>query len=151
MAASARTILLKGKDKGHHEEGAAGTVVSPGMHVTLASDGTYGKSAETTAELVKSGVFIVLEDQHQGKTITGDYAIGDVLFMYKPVAGDHLNLLVKSGENIAVGDKLIAEGSASGLFIEKAGSEAAYKAQARESTGGALAANDFVACEWMGS
>jgi hypothetical protein len=151
MATSHRTIVLKGKAKGHHEEGILGTVATPGMHVTLQANGQYNISPEATAELVKRGIFIVKEDELQGKTITDAYAVGDLGFFYKPVPGDHLNLFVKTGLNIAVGDIITAEGGGTGLWIEAAGTEAAYKAQAYESSGGALAANTHIGCEWMGS
>src|SRR4051794_4005646 len=102
MAASAGTIVLKGNAKGHHEEGVLSTTISPGMHCTLGTNGQYAKSPETSAELVKKGVFIVKEDQLQGKTINDAYAVGDLVFLYKPISGDHLNLLIKSGQNLVV-------------------------------------------------
>jgi hypothetical protein len=151
MSDSNRTIVLKGNAKGHHEEGVLSTVCTPGMHVTLQSNGQYAKSPETSAELVKKGVFIACEDQHQGKTIADAYAIGDIVFLYKPVSGDHVNLFIKSGQNIAVGDLIVAEGGGSGYFIEAAGTEAQYKAMAYESSGGALGADAHIGCEWQGS
>lgn len=151
MSETNRTIVLKGKAKGHHEEGLISTTGVPGMHVTLQSNGQYAKSPETSAELVKRGIFILKEDDLQGKTINDAYAIGDLVFLYKPISGDHLNLLVKSGQNIAVGDLIVAEGGGTGYFIEAAGTEAQYKAMAYESSGGALGADTHLGCEWMGS
>jgi hypothetical protein len=151
MGTNNRTIVLKGNAKGHHEEGILDTVATPGMHVTLQADGKYDITPEAIGEIVKRGLFIVKEDQLQGKMITQAYAIGDVVFLYKPVPGDHLNLFVKSGANIAVGDNIVPEGGGTGLWIEAAGTEAAYKAQALESSGGALGANTHLTCEWIGS
>lgn len=142
-----RTIMLK--CKGHWDEGFLDTVATPGMHVQMAADGKYDLSPAAIGELVKGGKFkIVREDDLQGKTITDAYAIGDRVFLYTPLAGDHLGLFVKTGANIAVADKIVPEGGGTGLWIEGAGTEAKYFAVAEESTGGALAANTHVKCEW---
>ncbi len=141
-----RTIVLKGNAKGHHDEGVLDTVCLPGMHIQMAADGKYDKSPQTSAELVKRGPKIVKEDALQGKTILDAYAVGDRVFYYVPKKGDHLLLLVKTGANIAVGDQIAPEGGGTGLFIEAAGTEAAYFAEALESTGGALAADTLVKC-----
>jgi hypothetical protein len=146
MAASNRTIVLRGKDKGHHDEGILDTVASPGMHIQRAADDHFDKSPATSAELVKSGLRIVKEDDYQGKTVADDYAIGDVVFFYIPVRGDVINVLVKSGENLLIGDKVALEGGGTGLFIEGAGTEAQYMLESKETTG-ALGANTLVACE----
>ena len=149
--ASNRTIVLVGNSGGsHHEEGILDTIASPGMHVQMAADGHWDPSPAAVGELVKSGVWIVKEDRLQGKGVADAYAVGDVAFLYMPLKGDRLNLLVKSGENIAVGDIIETEGGGTGLFVEAAGTEASYKAKAVESTGGALAANGLVACVWLG-
>lgn len=145
-----RTIVLKGNSHGHHEEGILDTVATPGMHVQLAADGKYDLSPAAAAELVKQSLMVVKEDAYQGKTIDDAYAIGDVVFLYHPQPGDHIHAFVKSGANIAVGDILVAEGGGTGLWIENAGTEAGYKLQALESTGGALAANDHVKCRVIG-
>src|ERR1044072_8253678 len=104
--AAERTIVTKGKSYGHHDEGILDTIVSPGMHIQLAADGHYDPSPATAAELVKTNPMIVKEDAYQGKTVNDAYAVGDVVFYYEPIPGDHCLLLVKSGENIAVGDYL---------------------------------------------
>jgi hypothetical protein len=149
MAESHRTIVTRGMAKGHHDEGILGTVAIPGMHVTLQADGEYDKSPETAAELVKTQVLIVKEDQLQGKTINDAYAVGDLAFLYTPIPGDHINALIKTGANIAVGDKITPEGGGSGLFIEAAGTEAQYRAKARESSSGVLAADTHLIVEWL--
>lgn len=145
-----RTIVLKGNSYGHHEEGILDTVATPGMHVTLQPDGKYDLSPETAAELVKQSIMIVKEDAYQGKRILDPYVIGDRVFLYKPIPGDHIHAFVKSGQNIAVGDQLVAEGGGTGLWIEAAGTEVGYKLEALESSGGALAANTHIKCRVIG-
>lgn len=145
-----RTIVLRGFDKGHHDEGVAGSAISPGMGIEMAADGEFDPIAATQAESLKrNSLWIAKEDMLQGKTIDDAYAIGDIVFMYKPLPGDKLLLLTKSGANIAVADKVVEEGGGSGLFVEAAGTETRYRAIAKESSGGALAANDHLKYEWF--
>lgn len=118
MSVTDYKILLKGK--GHHDEGRAGGDVSPGEAVRLAADGKYDRESLAPGVAPDRGIIVAQEDALQGRTIIQDYALDDVIFLYVPLPGDHLNLLVKSGEDIDVGDFLSVEGSGSGLFIESA-------------------------------
>lgn len=144
MASNVNTIVLIGK--GRYEEGEVDSAITPGMAVQMAADGKYDVPQGTQAETLKRGLQIAIEDALRGKTITDAYAATDRLFFYIPVEGDVIHLLVKSGANIAVGDKLVVEGGGSGLFVEAGGSETKYHAEALESTGGALGANGYVRC-----
>lgn len=143
-----RTIVLKGR--GNHDEGILDTIASPGMHVQMAADGKYDPSPQTAAELAKRSLKIVKEDALQGKTVNDAYAVADVVFTYTPLSGDHVLLLIKSGQNIAVGDQIVPEGGGTGLFIEAAGTEAKYFAEALDSSGGALGANGLIKCRVIG-
>lgn len=132
-------IVLKGK--GHYEEGEADSAITPGQAVELAADGKYDQVQSSQAEGIKGGFKVAYEDSLQGNTITDAYAQGDRVFIYEPLPGDHIHVLVKSGEDIDVGDEGIVEGGGSGLFVESAGTEAEYKVEFLEDSGGALAAN----------
>lgn len=141
----ANTIVLKGK--GHHGEGVLDTIVSPGMAVEQAADGDWDPPQGTQAETLKKMSFkVAKEDALQGKTVDDAYAVGDVLSYYVPLPGDEVQVLVKSGEDIDVGDKLVVEAATSGLFVEAAGTETRYQLEAIEDSGGALAANTLLAC-----
>ena len=140
------TIVLKGNGYGHHDEGVADAAISPGESIQLASDGKYDPNPATKAESIKGDLLIATEDGLQGKTVSDAYASGDKVFFYIPCCGDHVNVLVKSGEDIAVGDKLNVEGGGSGLFVEAAGADALYQLTALESSGGALGANTLLKC-----
>lgn len=126
------TIVLKGK--GHHEEAFIDEVASPGMAVELAADGKLDQVQSTQAEALKNvaGLKILKEDALQGKTVADAYAAADLAFYYEPVPGDHVQLLIKDGETIAVGDTIVVEGAGSGLFVEAAGTETRYQAEALE-------------------
>lgn len=142
-----RTIVLKGM--GHHFEGRLDTIASPGMAVTMAADGDWDPCVPAQAAALKGGLVVLKEDALQGKTIDDAYAVDDVCFLYQVEPGDEINLLVKSGEDIDVGDKLVVEGGTSGLFVEAAGTETKFQFEALEDTGGALAANDHVRCRCL--
>lgn len=139
------TIVLK-SNYGHHEEGIADAAISPGESIQLASDGKFDPNPATKAESIKGGLLIATEDALQGKTVADAYASGDTVFFYIPCRGDHVNVLVKSGQDIAVGDVLNVEGGGSGLFVEAAGADARYQLTALESSGGALGANTLIRC-----
>lgn len=139
---SDNTILLNGK--GHHDEGVADTAIRPGTAITLASDNKYDEATGVQATLLKGGLKIAKEDGLRGKTVDDAYAANDIVQFYIPVPGDRLNVLVKTGADIDVGDKLIVEGGGSGLWIEAAGTEARFQAEALEDSGGALAAATLI-------
>jgi len=124
-------IVLKGS--GHYDEGTLEAAVSCGMAVELTPTGGFDEIQASQAEALKQGIpLVVSEDALQGKTVDDAYSSGDVVFTYQAVAGDHLQVLVKDGEVIAIADKLVVEGGGSGLFLGITGSEAAYQVKALE-------------------
>jgi len=139
-------IVLKGK--GNYIEKVTDAICSPGMGMELAPDGKVDRLQATLAEAAKgvAGLKIAVEDALQGKTVTQAYAVGDVCFMYEPLPGDEVQLLIKDGETIAIGDTILAEGGGSGLFIEAAGTETNYVAEALEALSPS-GSNGLVACK----
>jgi hypothetical protein len=126
-----KTILLKGTN--HFGEGTLEAIVSPGMAVELTPTGGIDEVQGSQSEALKQGApLVVLEDALQGNIVTDAYVSGDTVFTYQPVAGDHIQVLVKDGEVIAIADKLVVEGGGSGLFLGITGSEAAYQVKALE-------------------
>jgi hypothetical protein len=142
--ASNKTIVLKGY--GHHEEGVLGTIAAPGEAIELQGDGEYDRLVSVVATALKGGLKIVKEDALQGKTVDDAYAIGDTVFLYSPIQGDHVQVLVKTGEDIDIGDNIVVEGGTSGLFVEAAGTETKFQLEALEDSGGVLAANTLIKC-----
>jgi hypothetical protein len=144
-----RTIVLTGNNYGHHDECVLDGACLPGTAVALKSNGNYDQiAAALAASLKEPSLWILKEDRLQGRYLTTTYNSGDRAFMYKPVRGDHLLLLVVSGQNIAVGDLLVEVAGGSGKFNEAAGTETRFRAKALEAPG-ALAADTLVKCEWL--
>jgi len=126
-----KTILLKGTN--HFDEGTLEAAVSPGMAVELTPTGGFDEIQASQSEALKQGIpMVAIEDALQGNIVTTAYSSGDVVFTYQAVAGDHLQVLVKDGETIAVADKLVVEGGGSGLWLGITGSEGAYQVKALE-------------------
>ena len=124
-------IVLKGS--GHFDEGTLAAAVSPGMAIEFQPTSKYDEVQASQAEALKQGTPIVAtEDALQGNTVDDAYASGDIVFTYQPNAGDHVQVLVKDGETIAIGDKLVVEGGGSGLWLGITGSEAVYQVKALE-------------------
>lgn len=124
MATNINTIVLRGK--GHHDEGVCGSAILPGEAVRLAADGEYDPETLAADAAAGRGLAIATEAAlNEGKTIDDAYAADDVLFFYIPLPGDHIHALVKSGEDINVGDFLDVEGAGSGKFISVAASATA--------------------------
>lgn len=147
--ATEKTIVTKG-DYGRHEELVAAATISPGMALSRTSANKFTPDAAAQAAALKKTLCIAKEDGLQGKTVDDDYAADDQVFAYYPIPGDEVLALVKSGENIAIGDNLVTEGGGTGLFVEAAGTETKFQLESVEDTGGALAANTLVKCVVVG-
>lgn len=151
MADKTNMILLRGN--GTHEEGKATAAgIIPGMVVERQSTGEqdYNQPQAAQAAAIKQSPIVVKEDAYQGRLMTTAHLLNDRLFLYHPEAGDRLHMLVKSGEDIDVGDKLVVEGGGSGLLVEAAGTESGFHFEAVEDSGGALAANTHLKVEYRG-
>ncbi len=115
------------KHSGHYEEYQAGGAITPGMRVQLDSDG------DVTAQATQGGLGVLRvaqEDALQGYTVDNAYASGDVVFILEPKAGDITAVLLKDGEVIVKGDKLIAD--TDGTFIKTTGTPAQTDYEAEE-------------------
>lgn len=126
MSATYQTIVVDGM-YGRRAEGRLDTIASPGMNIQMASDGDFDPSSGP-------GIQVVMEDGLRGKTVTGAYAVDDVVFFYEPLPGDRFQVLVKDGEVITKGDQLYPEKGNTGLWVETP--EVATVAQATNITTG---------------
>ena len=110
---SIRRIHSKGSFR--QEEAIAAGTISPGDLIQLDSNGnvvvhnTDGGYAEKA---------FAQEDQLQGNTVNDDYVVDSIVTYLLPVQGSEVNALIKAGETIAIGDKLIS--GADGTLIEDA-------------------------------
>ena len=127
------TLSVSTEPMGRMEEGilGAGLTVFPGMVVqrdysVALSDGTNlttgKKSGRWTYKLYAPGAdggkppggyWVVLPDQLQGRLSTTAYTAGERLFLYAPLMGDELNLLLidisGTGDTHTIGEVLIAQ------------------------------------------
>ncbi len=110
---------------GHHDEGPASGDIYPGQAIRLQSDGSYLQETLAPATKGPVGLKVAKEPVTPGSpyltpaprgTVGSKYASGDNVFFYSPLPGDHLNVLVDTGENVAVGDMISAKGTGNGNF-----------------------------------
>lgn len=141
-------IVLKGN--GHFIEGtlASGQTPKPGQCISIKSDGTY-EAWNGAADGERDEVIVLCENVNLGQLPTEAYADGARFVAYIPVPGDTLQVLVTSGENISIGDKLIID-DGTGKSIETTGSPEMEPFKAMESTGGALGADTLVKVRFTG-
>src|SRR6187402_3523757 len=89
-------------------EGVAAGPISPGMLCTMDGAGKWVKNslAVGPAELMVAGV-----DSLRGRDLTETvYANGDRVFLHNPQRGDKFLALIKDGQNVLKGDKLVSNG-----------------------------------------
>lgn len=114
---SRNTIVLKGLDTSRYEEGRASVAIMPGYLIQTHTDGTLKPHA--TAGGTFPGAKVAIEDGLIGMTVTGynpiprtttGYAIGDLVRYHIIKPGDQVQLVLKAGENAAIGSKLSSNG-----------------------------------------
>lgn len=99
-----------------HDEAKAGEAgIYPGMQVKFNSDGDVIKHSTEGGEFGDEMIFAD-EDALQGKTVSQVYTSGDIVSLIIPAKGTVLNLLIIDEEDIAIGDKIISDGT--GKFKE---------------------------------
>ena len=140
-------IVLKGN--GHFIEGvlASGQTPKPGQCISLKSDGKY-EAWNGAADGERDEVIVLCENVNLGQLPTEAYADGARFVAYIPVPGDELQVLVVSGENIAIGDKLIID-DGTGKCLETTGSPEMEPFKALEAPG-ALGADALVRVRFTG-
>lgn len=139
----ANTILLKFDEEGPFFEGPLAAAAMPGMNLVMTSAAdtqqrdtfTPGATAAggTAAGAAAGPVKILREDSLRGKTVNDAYAAGDNAFGYQCQPGDHIQVLVLTGQTIAKGNGgaagvdgkwIVATTNARGEFIEGSGGAA---------------------------
>jgi len=113
---SVYTIRLDGVEDVHEEATAtvaSGDELLPGSLLELTSAGNVQKHA---TEGGYADMRIALEDALQGKTVDDAYADGARVLYYIPRRGSRFQGILKSGEDVDIGDELISDGA--GRFIK---------------------------------
>lgn len=135
MARGNEIIVTGTEPRGYFKEGyiASGETPKPGtilqIDPTVALSGgrhtwkIYDRGADGDHPLGPHAV--LLPDHLQGKTASDAYAAGDRCFLYCPIAGDELNLLVKNiagtADDHAAGEILMVD-DGTGMMIATTGS-----------------------------
>jgi hypothetical protein len=111
--AKGNTIVASAHPQGVFLEGVISGTPKPGtvMEVKPATPLTNGREtyqAVSRASGAIGAIFVLLEDDLQGKLPTDAYVTGTRGRLYAPIAGEELNMLVGdvsgSGDTIAIGD-----------------------------------------------
>lgn len=84
---------------------------------TTAASGVQGMAADGN----RLPIAVLLPDHTQGKTATDAYVSGTRGFLYFPVAGEELNMIIENqsgtADDFAIGDKLIVDDGTGKLLI----------------------------------
>lgn len=111
--AKGNRIIVASNPRGLFEEGIISGTPKPGtcMEKTAATapvSGRFTYRAVTRADGAIGSICVLLEDRMQGKLATDAYVSGTRGFLYYPVAGEDLNMLVGdvagTADDVAIGD-----------------------------------------------
>lgn len=130
--AKGNEIIVSAEPMGRFIEGIVSGTPKPGtcmqIKAATAADGNgrftwevYNTSADGEQRLVA----VLLPDVLRGKTATDAYASGDRCFLYCPVAGEELNMLVTdvdtgTADTFAIGDLLMID-DGTGKLVDTTG------------------------------
>lgn len=114
------TILLKDYSK-VYEEYIAGGTITPGMLVELASTGKVQAHSGAGQNVLP---MIATEDELQGETIDDNYSADAQTQCWIPGRGDEGYLILKDGEDVAIGDFLESGGDGTVVKHNADGSDA---------------------------
>jgi hypothetical protein len=147
MSVANNRVVIKGRS--HHKNAdALAADVLPGMDCDLDGNGKIRPNSRTLLESVKTDLFrIPKENALSGGALNSAAPLaGEDIAYYIPTTGDEVNLRIKVGEVLVVGDSIIPEGGGTGMFIKAAGTESAYGFRCLEALTSA-AGNEFAICE----
>lgn len=125
------TIILSANPQGKFIEGVIADTSKPGtiMQIQAATEMSNGRPTFIAAAPGTDGKAVVhnvlLEDGLQGKTITDAYVSGTRCFVYVPLPGEELNVIVGEGagtaNTFAIGDRFEINATG-GYLIPETGS-----------------------------
>jgi hypothetical protein len=153
-------IIVSAEPRGKFDEGYVSTAEYPGTIVekdpSVALKGgrhTYKVyQPGTDGEHPRGAYWVLLHDPLQGRTATSQYAAGDRCFVYAPLAGEELNLLVANlagtADDHALGEMLIVD-TGTGKLIATTGSPETEVAQLLEAITDPTA-DTLAWCQWTG-
>lgn len=117
--AKGQDVVVSSNPKGQFLEGIIGDTSKPGtvMQIKAATVPVGGRHTWIAAAVGTDGlpgIIAVLRPDHlQGKTITDAYVSGTRCFLYCPIAGEEVNVLLDEGagtsNTIAIGDRFMLD------------------------------------------
>jgi hypothetical protein len=149
-------ILIQGEPQGTWDEGTITDTSKPGTVMeevpgTAYANGRPSWRARALTAGAKGVVAVLLPDTLQGKTATDAYVSGTRCFLYFPIAGENLNMLVGdvtgTGDTIAIGAKFGINNDGK-LKADSTYTSAPFEAQ---ETLTALTADTLVWMKYLGS
>lgn len=146
MSRAHNQILLQKWGEIPYREGEIGqTGCYPGMCMKVQSNGKYHRYTGATGAV--DPVLVLREEAFVGRTTDTAFESGERARMWEPRSGDIVNVLLKDGQVVDVGDHLVHE-TLSGLFIKAAGTEAQVDFEVQEALDlSAAGANALVAAK----
>lgn len=153
-------IIVSAQPMGKFKEGIVSGTPSPGtlMQLDAAVEPVGGRF---TWEVYAPGtdgeqrlIVVLLPDEMQGKLSTVAYVSGDRCFLYCPIPGEELNMLVSAsgtgtGDAQAIGDLYIGD-TGTGLLVATTGSPESESFQCLETTSDVVAGGSLVHCQFTG-
>lgn len=158
--AQGNEIIVTAVPRGVFLEGIVSGTPKPGtvMQVKAATEPVegaytwevYNPDADGNQRLIA----VLLPDQLQGKLATDAYVDGDRCFLYCPIPGEELNMLVAAagtgtGDSQAIGDLLIVN-DGDGLLIATTGSPESEPFMVMETLSDVVAAGTLCHCMYTG-
>ena len=147
-------IIVSTDSRGRRVEGIIDGTPKPGtiMQIKAATEPIGGRFTyevyDADADGNQRAICVLLADSLQGKTATQAYVDEDRCFLYYPMMGDELNVLVTAagtgtGDSVAIGDLLIVE-DGTGLCIATSSGEESEPFQVLETDADLPSAGELI-------
>lgn len=129
-------VIVTSEPKGVFEECIISGTPKPGtcmeiVPATAPVGGRFTYRAITRADGAIGPICVLREDSLQGKTLDDAYVSGTRGFLYWPVAGEQLNMLINdvagTGDDYAIGDALMVEQTTGQLKDNSGGASAPFR------------------------
>ncbi len=123
--AKGNEIIVSAQPKGVFLEGTVSGTPKPGTVMEVSAVATNGTKTFRVYQPGTDGdrrpIYVLLPDHLQGKLATDAYVSGDRCFVYCPVMGEELNMLVAdvsgTGDDHAVGDVMMVDTGTGKLIV----------------------------------
>ena len=157
--AKGNEIIVSAEPGGRFLEGIVSGTPKPGtvMQLKAATEPVNGRHTwevfNGAADAERTLIAVLLPDSLQGDIATAAYVDGERCFLYVPIAGEELNMLVANiagtSDTFAIGDRLIVD-DGTGKLIATTGSPESEPFIVLETKATALTADALVHCMYTG-